>query len=233
MNTRLARAALLTLTTMLTICAGPAVAAGDPSLSKTIEATHPELRARLLEFLDTDQEARKELLTLFPDASPSSGNIKLENPSMEQIRIIMNVKSVEAETTTFIKQVLDQHGFPTFEMVGTDGAHAAWMLIQHADADPEFQQHALTLMDPLVEAGQADPSDFAHLTDRVLLARGEKQRFATQFAMDDAGVLRPRPTESPEGLGERRARYELLPLEQHMELLAGEMDVQVDTRPMP
>lgn len=233
MNANFARRALLILTTLLLICADPALASDDPSPSMTVEPTQPELRGRLLDLLEKDQEARKELLTLFPDASPSSGNIKLENPSMEQIRIIMNVKAVETETTAFIKQVLDEHGFPTFDMVGADGANAAWMLIQHADADPEFQQHALTLMEPLVEAGQADPSDFAHLTDRVLLARGEKQRFATQFAMDDDGVLRPRPTEAPQGLAERRARYELLPLDQHVGLLAGELDVQVDARPMP
>lgn len=202
--------------------------AGDPA--------YAELRAELMAMYEKDQAARRQLLELLPEGSAkvgaTGGGLKLENPTMEQIGIIMNVKAVELETTTFIKGVLDEHGFPGRSMVGDDGAHAAWILIQHADADRALQQRALALMEPMVETGEVDPSDYAHLVDRVLLARGEKQRFGTQFATDGDGVLRPRPTEDPETLDQRREAHGLLPMARHVELLAQELDVETGTVPL-
>lgn len=203
------------------------------SQSETMgEPENPALRVELLELYARDQEARSKLLALLPENPSAGGNIKLDSPSMEEIGIIMNVKALEVETTTFMKNVIDEHGFPGISMVGEDGAHAAWMLIQHADGDPDFQQRALELMEPLVRSGQADPSDFAHLTDRVLLARGEKQRFGTQLAKDGNGVLRPRPTESPETLDQRRAEFGLLELTRHLELLSTELGLETDDEPL-
>ena len=32
-------------------------------------------------------------------------------------------------------QVLAEHGWPGWQLVGSDGAFAAWVLVQHADLD--------------------------------------------------------------------------------------------------
>lgn len=228
----IALACLLTTAAFASGTADDVEAAGE----RAGDTAYAELRAELMAMYEKDQAARRQLLELLPEGSEkvgaTGGGLKLENPTMEQIGIIMNVKAVELETTRFIKGVLDEHGFPGRSMVGDDGGHAAWILIQHADADRALQQRALALMEPMVETGEVDPSDYAHLVDRVLLARGEKQRFGTQFATDGDGVLRPRPTEDPETLDQRREAHGLLPMARHVELLAQELDVQTGTVPL-
>jgi len=211
--------------------APPAPETPEPA-AHDAEPTRPELRRRLLELRKKDQEARKAFLDLIPEMDQNSGRVNLENPTPEQIQAVMRVRAVDAETLPFIKGVIEEHGFPTFDMVGRDGAEAAWLLVQHADEDIEFQARALELMAPLVEHGQADPSDFAHLTDRVLLAQGKKQRFGTQFKHDEQGVLRPRPTEDPERLDERRRRYGLHTLAEHIELLEAQLNQPVSAEPL-
>ena len=66
-------------------------------------------------------------------------------------------------------------------MVGGDGEHAAWLLAQHADSDPEFQRICLDLVTQAVACGEALPTELAYLTDRVLLAEGKPQEYGTQF----------------------------------------------------
>ena len=55
-------------------------------------------------------------------------------------------------------------GWPTISEVGEKGASAAWLLTQHADADPVFQARALRLMEPLVAQGEVSKANHAYLT---------------------------------------------------------------------
>jgi len=57
-------------------------------------------------------------------------------------------------------------------MVGADGATAAWVIAQHSDHDPAFQQRALELMRAAAAAGQADPIELAYLEDRTAVNHG-------------------------------------------------------------
>ena len=71
------------------------------------------------------------------------------------------------------------------------------------------------LMAPLVGTGEAAAAEFALLTDRVRLARGQKQLYGTQFAPDENGVRRPRPIEDLEHLDSRRDEMGLAPIEDY------------------
>ena len=51
--------------------------------------------------------------------------------------------------------------------------------------------------------GDADPIDFAYLTDRVRINDGRPQLYGTQFELVDER-RRPRPIENPETVDERR-----------------------------
>jgi hypothetical protein len=50
------------------------------------------------------------------------------------------VHRVDAENLPWLKQVVADIGWPGASAVGEDGAHAAWLLVQHAAADPKFQR---------------------------------------------------------------------------------------------
>lgn len=96
-------------------------------------------------------------------------------------------------------------------MAGTDGAHAAWLLAQHADRDPAFQRHCLDLLTAAVHVGEATRSDLAYLTDRVLLAEGKPQEYGTQVTAR-AGRHAPIDLRAPDTVDERRAAMDLPPL---------------------
>ena len=120
-------------------------------------------------------------------------------------------KEVDADNLRRLKHIVRQDGFPTARMVGYDGLEAAWLLVQHADADPAFQAEMLTEVRRSVNARELDVQLYALLTDRVLLAQGKKQRYGTQLAISDQG-LTPRRLEDPDHVDERRRAMGLIPL---------------------
>jgi Family of unknown function (DUF6624) len=85
--------------------------------------------------------------------------------------------SVDADNLAWLKDVIAEVGWPGRSMVGKDGAHAAWLLAQHADRDPAFQRRRLDLVTQAAARGQASPAELAYLTDRGLLAEGKSQEY--------------------------------------------------------
>lgn len=145
----------------------------------------PALRVELLEMERQDQELRT--------ATP------------------VDVKAVvasDASHTARMRQVLSEHGWPTPPLVGTDGAEAAWLLVQHADAAPDFQLAALALMEPLLSSGQVRRESYAYLWDRT----HQPQRYGTQGSCVAKGTWKPDPIESPDLVEARRKEMDMEPL---------------------
>ncbi|MFG2149019.1 DUF6624 domain-containing protein [Streptomyces sp. NPDC048696] len=120
------------------------------------------------------------------------------------------MRTVDAENTTALKRITAEYGWPGRTLVGEEAADAAWLLVQHADADPDYQQHALALLRDAVLRGEAEPRHLAYLTDRCLVHRGEPQLYGTQYVTDEQG-LRPHPVADPDKLDARRADVGLRP----------------------
>jgi len=99
--------------------------------------------------------------------------------------------------TAWLKQVVAKGGWPKRSQVGDSAAKTAWLLVQHADADPAFQVRALRLMEPLVSTGEADRKNFAYLYDRVMLKIAGRQRYSTQLTCRDGRLV-------PEALEDER-----------------------------
>ena len=163
---------------------------------KTMPAKAPDLQSQLLRRTKADQEARDAWVQLLKD-NGSNGLVNTAALSKEQRvefeRVQAKLKAVDAENTKWLKGVVEKHGWPTNTLVGTDGADAAWLLAQHADADPKFQRYCLDLMAKLPK-NEVSQTKLAYLTDRVLLAEGKKQLYGTQFISVD-GKWKPRPLE--------------------------------------
>jgi hypothetical protein len=113
--------------------------------------------------------------------------------------------------TDRLRDIIDEHGWPTFDLVGRDGATAAWLIAQHADFDVEFQAEALELMRTALDGGQADPTEVAYLEDRVAVNRGEPQRYGTQVRCRDGRPEPATPLADPEGVDGLRAEVGMRP----------------------
>ncbi len=161
-----------------------------------------ELRAELLERAGRDQAAR---LSMRPDHT------------MAEWEAV--VAPVDRDNTALLREIIGRHGWPGRRLVGDNGAHAAWLLAQHAP--PELQEECLPLLEDAVTRGDASPADLAYLGDRVLMHRGDPQLYGTQYRVID-GVLELWTVRDPDGLDERRAALGLEPeAENRARLLAA------------
>ncbi|HTT51102.1 MAG TPA: DUF6624 domain-containing protein [Streptosporangiaceae bacterium] len=162
-----------------------------------------KLRTELLERAGRDQTARKSL----PPAHRAE--------QWDQV-----VAPIDRANTARMRQIVAEHGWPGYALAGPDGAHAAWLLVQHAPAG--FQEECLPLLEEAAARGDAAPRDLAYLTDRVLMHRGEPQVYGTQYQVMD-GRLTLWTVRDPGTLDERRAALGLPPeAENRARLLAAE-----------
>ncbi len=121
---------------------------------------------------------------------------------------------------TRLAEIFSEHGWPGWRLVGEDGSTAAWLIVQHADLDVEFQRRGLALLEEAVAAGDASPGDLAYLVDRVRVAEGLPQIYGTQWTPDAAGEWQPRtPIEDEANVDARRAEAGLGTLAEYLDEL--------------
>ena len=125
--------------------------------------------------------------------------------------------TVDAKHTERMKQIVAEIGWPTVSKVGVDGASNAWLLVQHADHDADFQEQCLKLMKE-APADEVNITDIAYLTDRVCVNRGRGQLYGTQFTQEDGKHI-PRTIEDEANIDARRAEVGMGPLSEQIELM--------------
>lgn len=114
--------------------------------------------------------------------------------------------SIDLRNTARLKEIVAEHGWPTISKVGAEASQAAWLLVQHAYAEPDFMQTCLVLMKQanVRKDGDVKPANIAFLEDRLLTMTGKLQIYGTQFRTVN-GTTEPFPIEDPEHVDERRA----------------------------
>ncbi len=189
-----------------------------------------ELQSMLLDQVQRDQELRTLLSKSLSHHKPHGDE---ETSAPEPGRDLLDALwTVDNESSDLLKAMIAKFGWPSYDMIGKEAADAAWLLAQHTDSQPEFQEQILKLMEPLVEQSQADGMRFAMLTDRVLMNKQEPQIYGTQFMMDDEGVLRPVPVEDFEHIDERRASVGLTPIKEYAAYFASIDGAKTDATPL-
>jgi len=124
---------------------------------------------------------------------------------------------IDKKNTQRMREIINEVGFPTISLVGKEGTHNAWLLIQHADRDIEFQRECLRLMKE-VSRDEVDVTDLAYLEDRVRINSKQPQLYGTQFTQE-GGKHVPLPIEDEENVNERRARMGMDTLSDQIKLM--------------
>ncbi|MCD9030278.1 hypothetical protein LDO32_00820 [Luteimonas sp. Y-2-2-4F] len=193
----------------------PALAARAQDAAQALAARlDGPLRAALLERAQRDQAARDAVV----QAQDGPGRSAALNA----------MAAVDRDNTAWLRRRLAGVGWPGAARVGQDGTRAAWLLVQHADADPAFQREALAAMERAAPADRPDPAHLAMLTDRVLLAEGRPQRYGSQFETGEDGAMRLRPVEDEAGLDARRREVGLPPMADYRRMLSETYGVPVE-----
>ena len=191
--------------------------------------TPDALRDTLLDQYERDQEIRTVYSqTLMPDDHHEDGHAQ----SVNEADLMSQLWAVDQESIELLKAMISKYGWPSYDMIGENAAKAAWLLAQHADADPEFQEQVLSLMKPLVEQSQADGRLFAMLTDRVLTNKNQPQIYGSQFAVDDEGVSRPLPVRDFDHIDTRRADVGLNSIREYADQIGAINGNPTDIVPM-
>ena len=112
-------------------------------------------------------------------------------------------ETVDHRNTKRMKEIIEEIGWPSISKLSHEGASNAWLLVQHADHDLEFQKKCLTLMKAEPE-GEVSKRDIAYLEDRIAISEGRPQIYGTQFHKNSDGQLEPLPIADPENVDQRR-----------------------------
>ena len=155
-----------------------------------------EIINKLQTLFDTDNELRNKYLKTHSDAD------------------LQKIKEVDAESTSYIKKILNEFGPPSIGKIGKQASFYAWKLVQHS-ADQTLQEKYLKIMER--NLNDFNKRDYAYLKDRVLLAQGRKQIYGTQFTKDPSGSYIAINLDNPEHVNERRSDMELDTLEENIE----------------
>lgn len=144
----------------------------------------------------SNQELRTELLQMRDEDQ------RVLQPPINTERAI----EVRNRNVSRLKEIIKQYGWPGVALVGTDGAMAVWLIVQHADHDVDFQDLCLALLKEAVARGDASAQNMAYLEDRVRANRGQHQVYGTQLNDDPfkPDVLAPKPIENPAEVEQRR-----------------------------
>ena len=167
----------------------------DRALHSGASYREPALRRELLAMVEADQRVRKGItLPMTPEK-------------------LAQMDDIDARHTATMRKITTAHGWPGRSLVGEDGAHAAWLLVQHADAS--FMAECLPLMKQAASRDEASPKDYAYLLDRVLMKEGKPQVYGTQFTSDADGKLVAHPIEAADQVDDRRRAIGLPPMAEY------------------
>ena len=187
-------------------------------------AKDPELRRELLRRFEVDQKVRLAYLNWLKEHNIAVEQVNMiapahlgdkERKELEGLQAAM--QEADRENLVWLNDLVERQGWPTITLVGQDGAHSAWLLVQHASADRKFQRRCLDLMTVLSKE-EVSPGNVALLTDRVRLAEGKKQIYGTQFT-SAGGRWHPLPLEDEASVDARRAEVGLGPLAEYVKAI--------------
>lgn len=164
------------------------------------------LRRELIEMARIDQQVRHELI---------QAGIETPDPEIES-----RMRAIDSDNTRRLKEIVSQYGWPRPELVGVDGADAAFLILQHAAS--EVQIEYFPLFETAYQDGAASGQNYALLRDRTLVRQGKPQIYGTQAKPFDQWVNGEPTLETiadEANVDARRAEVGLPPLSEYRKLL--------------
>lgn len=161
---------------------------------------------------DIDQSVRKFLVE-----SDAKAHFQTEvEYAAFRPEIFSRMFKVDAFNTVELQKMLEGRGWFRDDLDGDNAARNAWLIAQHADQNPDFQQKALTLIEAELDAPGVSKSNYAYLYDRVQIRFSDGvdgikklQRYATQGRCSGPGTWEPFPVEHPDKIDSIRAEVGL------------------------
>ncbi len=181
----------------------------EARLQRRRAALDSALITELQQMADSDQAVRQ-------NANAITEKFGRNSPRADSVR--RAITASDAPRVARMQAIIAAHGWPGRHLVGDDGAHNAWVLIQHAPL--AVQQKDLPLLLAAVRHDDARADDGAYLEDRVLVGEGKPQIYGTQTRFSDTPgppILDPIANEACVDV--RRRKVGMGPLADNLKLL--------------
>ena len=121
------------------------------------------------------------------------------------------MEEVHRRNAARLREIIAERGWPGQLLVGQQAMEAAWMIVQHDIAEPQFLRDMLEIFRKEAARGEL-PAKWAALTeDRIRMYEGRPQLYATNMNWNERGELVIGEVEDPERLDQRRAAVGLPP----------------------
>lgn len=181
---------------------------------------HPRLSKTLDSLAYVDQWPMQRIVTQQPDSAGRD--------------LVQVEKDNFARHQPMLEKILRQYGYPGVRQVGEKSAGNFWLLVQHADAHPDFQRRVLQLMLPEVQRKNVSPVNYAYLIDRVAVNAGQPEEYGTQVAYEGPGLGKavPKSLRDPAHVNQRRAAIGMEPLENYLGMMT-KMHLEMNTPKAP
>ncbi|MBI4936585.1 MAG: hypothetical protein HY828_22130 [Actinobacteria bacterium] len=137
--------------------------------------------------------------------------------------VVQEVLARVRANTQRLRQIIASQGWPGRDLVGEDGADAAWLILQHAGGgvttldtteNRQFRRDCVPLLEAAVCAGQAHPRHLAHLVDGIQAVEGADPVYGVlgdQYTVVDGHPVFARSVDHA-ALDARRSAIGLAPL---------------------
>lgn len=173
------------------------------------------VRSKLTHMVEIDQYTR-DFLT-----EKESAYSDEERKDFRQ-RFFPKWRAVDQENTRDLKKLLEKYDWFRISDFGERADNDAWLLVQHADHDRDFQKLVLERLERLWKIGETAPPHYAYLFDRVAVSWGEPserrpQRYGTQGKCSGPGEWEPVPIDDVANVDKRRAEVGLPPMSKYKE----------------
>ncbi len=173
---------------------------------------HPKIAKMLDSMVVSDQAVRHKYIELM--------NQGLKENAPDRVNAGKAMFSADSSNMIILKKIFKEYGFMGIEEVGKQGSGNFWLMMQHCDRDPKFQEEVLSEMKKHIERKNANPSNYAYLIDRVNGNTGKPQVYGTQMKLNQEGSsYEPLPVIEPENLNKRRAEVGLGTIEEYIGIM--------------
>lgn len=158
-----------------------------------------------------DQLARAALIEM---VAAAGGQANLD-PLM-LLSFAKRLKQIDQENTAWLKDQLKVRDWFTISEFGDEASTNAFLIAQHATADPTFMRDVLERFERLYPQGEVRGEHYALLFDRNAAMAGLPQTYGTQWACI-AGSRQPlTPIDEETEVDSRRAKVGLEPLGEYV-----------------
>lgn len=189
-----------------------AVAAFGPSMASPSDIEW--VKRKLTHMVTVDQDIRMVFMKANPELTSEERAYAFQKTAALML-------AWDQGTARDLKELLSIHQWIKISVFGAQADSDAWLIVQHADHDPEFQASVLSLLEKLFPAGDTSARNYAYLYDRVAVSfhdssKRRPQRYGTQGTCVGVGKWEPFEIEDPAHTDERRAAVGLTPLQEYI-----------------